>query len=660
MAIGEHFSAEGIPYYRGTDMHSFFIDMDSSPYRIPYKVYALPFLKRSHLQRNDVLISIVGTIGDVALFTDDKPATCNCKLAIVRANHELLPEYIAAFFSSKYGQWQIERYTRGSVQMGLIIEDFDQLSIPLIQRELQQKIADGIQKSRACLQKSLTLYSAAEAYLLECLGMGSFIPNTGKWNVRSFQESLAKTGRLDAEFYQPKYDSYLQLVQRYAGGAAPLGELCTINEANFSPAPNQEYRYIELADIGKAGDITGCTQLPGCELPSRARRRVERNDVLVSSIEGSLGSCALIPDYYDGALCSTGFHVVQSDKLNPETLLTLFLSEPIQQLLRRGCSGTILSGISRQELEQIPLPLIRADVQEEIPHHIQQSFALRQEAKGLLEAAKVSVEQAVSSPMGAKLLNISELIIRAICESQLAMRLLLRELGLSETSCNPTYKPSYSVVSLTSSLHSSGRLDAEYYQPRYEWLTKELSTLCCCPLGELVRFEKSIEPGSEAYQATGIPFVRVSDLGKFGIEQPSVHLAPSDFTNTLLPQRDTILLSKDGSVGIAYKTEKDLNAITSSAILHLTVKSPKVLPDYLTLLLNSPAIQMQAERDAGGSIIQHWKPAEIAQVSIPILPMAIQHELSMLVQQSFALRREAKGLLDKAILSVEEAIASGS
>ena len=239
------------------------------------------------------------------------------------------------------------------------------------------------------------------------------------------------------------------------------------------------------------------------------------------------------------------------------------------------------------------------------------------------------------------------------------MRLLLRELGLSETSCNPTYKPSYSVVSLTSSLHSSGRLDAEYYQPRYEWLTKELSTLCCCPLGELVRFEKSIEPGSEAYQATGIPFVRVSDLGKFGIEQPSVHLAPSDFTNTLLPQRDTILLSKDGSVGIAYKTEKDLNAITS-AILHLTVKSPKVLPDYLTLLLNSPAIQMQAERDAGGSIIQHWKPAEIAQVSIPILPMAIQHELSMLVQQSFALRREAKGLLDKAILSVEEAIASGS
>lgn len=77
------------------------------------------------------------------------------------------------------------------------------------------------------------------------------------------------------------------------------------------------------------------------------------------------------------------------------------------------------------------------------------------------------------------------------------------------------------------------------------------------------------------------------------------------------PRKDTILLSKDGSVGIAYKVSEDMNAITSGAILHLSVKADEVLPDYLTLVLNSKVVQMQAERDSG-SILQHWKPSKLS------------------------------------------------
>ena len=67
---------------------------------------------------------------------------------------------------------------------------------------------------------------------------------------------------------------------------------------------------------------------------------------------------------------------------------------------------------------------------------------------------------------------------------------------------------------------------------------------------------------------------------------------------------------------------------------------------------------MQAERDAGGSVIQHWKPSEIKQVVIPILPMKLQQELSDKVQQSFVLRKEAIDLLEKAKMQVEEGIGS--
>lgn len=209
---------------------------------------------------------------------------------------------------------------------------------------------------------------------------------------------------------------------------------------------------------------------------------------------------------------------------------------------------------------------------------------------------------------------------------------------------------------------STGRLDAEYYQPKYDNLFNALSKHKTMPLSGkqgLVSIKKSIEPGSEAYQEDGIPFIRVSDVDKYEISHPHImiskKLLPS--IDGLYPKKDTILLSKDGSIGIAYKLEKDIEAVTSGALLHLTVKDSNViLPDYLTLVLNSPIVQLQAERDCSGAVIQHWKPSDIEKVLIPILDMHVQQEIASKVQKSFRLREESKRLLDLAVQTVEMAI----
>ena len=160
----------------------------------------------------------------------------------------------------------------------------------------------------------------------------------------------------------------------------------------------------------------------------------------------------------------------------------------------------------------------------------------------------------------------------------------------------------------------------------------------------------------------GIPFVRVSDISKYEMTSPEIHLSPDivEDVEALFPKKNTILFSKDGSVGIAYKLERDENIITSSALLHLTIKNTsEVLPDYLTLVLNSPVVQMQAERDTNGAIIQHWKLSEIENVIIPILDMDKQKELSVMIQKSFALRCQSKQLLKYAKQAVEMAIEQG-
>jgi len=210
---------------------------------------------------------------------------------------------------------------------------------------------------------------------------------------------------------------------------------------------------------------------------------------------------------------------------------------------------------------------------------------------------------------------------------------------------------------LADSFRASNRIDAEYYQQKYDDVFLRLKNLPCDRLGKVVTIKKSVEPGSDLYGTKGIPFVRVSDLTKFGINDPDIKV-PAHLTE-LRPYKDTILLTKDGSVGIAYKVEKDLDCITSGAVLHLTVKQNGVLPDYLTLVLNSIIVQSQAERDAGGSIIQHWKPSEIGDVIIPILDDDTQKKITTDVQSSFSLRRQSEQLLNFAKQAVEMAIEEG-
>lgn len=239
---------------------------------------------------------------------------------------------------------------------------------------------------------------------------------------------------------------------------------------------------------------------------------------------------------------------------------------------------------------------------------------------------------------------------------QSAEAMLLEELGFDDFSltCN-----NVAIKSLSESFSVSGRLDAEYYQPKYDEIIKHIKKTHHQPLKSIVTIKKSIEPGSDAYQDNGIPFVRVADLTKFGLSEPSIFLSKETYSKTLSPKKDTILLSKDGSIGIAYTIKNETDIITSSALLHLNLKMDSIHPEYLTLVLNSVFVQLQAERDAGGSIIQHWRQSEIENILIPILSIDIQRAIETNIQKSFTLRSESKQLLAKAKAAVECAIEQG-
>jgi len=208
---------------------------------------------------------------------------------------------------------------------------------------------------------------------------------------------VKKPKRIDAEYFQPRYKQIIRKIDNYKGGSDFVENVLTIKDQNFIPKKDTTYKYVELSNVIGNGWINDFMTEMGKNLPTRARRLVNKGDIIISSIEGSLSSCALIVQDLDNSICSNGFYVINSKTINPETLLVLFKSHFVQELLKRGCSGTILTAINKDEFNKIKIPLVKKDMQEKIADKVNEAFRLRKEAKNLLEEAKKKVEEFIIS-----------------------------------------------------------------------------------------------------------------------------------------------------------------------------------------------------------------------------------------------------------------------
>lgn len=354
-------------------------------------------ISRTELAEKDIITTIIGATEHViarsAIVTlEYLPSNINQNIVQIRINCEkIAPEFVNIYLNTKYGKGYLVFLSRQTEQYNLNCREIEMVPIPLLSDNFQKEIVRVVLDAQKYQNNSRMQYKNAESILSELIDIHTSLQNQPNFSVRKISKSFVQTGRLDAEYYQSKYEAIVKKLNT----RETVLSLCNLHDKNYNPDAKQTYQYIELADVGQSGDISDVDIQYGSDLPTRARRIVKSGQVIVPSVEGSLQSCALITDEYDGVLCSTGFYVLDSDCINSETLLVLFKSEPIQTLMKQRCSGTILTAISKDELLSMPLPMIDDDIQEKIAAKVQESFALRKQSKQLLEYAKQAVEMAI-------------------------------------------------------------------------------------------------------------------------------------------------------------------------------------------------------------------------------------------------------------------------
>jgi restriction endonuclease S subunit len=447
--------------------------------------------------------------------------------------------------------------------------------------------------------------------------------------------NLEFSSRIDAEYYRPAFLHYENILKLNNGIRldnfsnfliGPFGSSFTVD--NYTD--DKAYRYIRGKDVKplKLMDDDN-VYMPKSDYQRLVKYALKENDILVSVV-GTIGNAAIITKKDLPSIFSCKSTVLRTKSINSAYLLVYLNTKYGRDLLIRKERGAIQKGLNLDDLKS----LIIYNPSELFQNQIEICFL---NSLKKTEYSKQFYQQAET--------------------------LLLEAIGLQN------FKPSKENVNpkqFKDSFLLTGRLDAEYFQKKYEQIVEQITSQKHSKLKEIVNIKKSIEPGSAFYSDEGLPFYRVSDYNKFGLSEPDKKLT-SEFCNSnaelideLKPVKGTILFSKDGSVGTAYLLRNNLHGITSGAILHLTIKDEnQILPEYITLVLNSKLVQMQAERDAGGSIILHWRTGEIENVVVPVISMDKQRQISDLVEESFRLKKQSENLLEFAKQAVELAIEEG-
>ncbi|EOG9183236.1 restriction endonuclease subunit S [Campylobacter coli] len=410
ISINMNEEGDGIPIYRMNDIDNMLCNFEVKKYALIDKNELQTF----RLNYGDVLFNRTNSyefVGRTGIFYNNREnfVFASYLVRLVCNKEILLPEYLTVFLNTHIGKKEIRRRARPSInQANVNPEELKEIKIPIFPMEFQLEIQNLVKDSHKALEESKELYKKAEETLYLELGLDPKNPlqslldsktniptNSLNISIRTLKESFLKTGRLDSEYYQSKYEDIEKFIKSYPNGYDSFSNIINNKDTNFTPKNNENYSYIELANIGNNGNISEPISDLGKNLPTRARRIVSKGDVIISSIEGSLSSCALITQEFDKHLVSTGFFVLNSKLLNGETLLVMFKSQIFQEYLKKFPSGTILCAINKEELSKILIPKIDPTTQEKIAKYIQESFNLRKKSKQLLDNAKNKVEEQI-------------------------------------------------------------------------------------------------------------------------------------------------------------------------------------------------------------------------------------------------------------------------
>ena len=387
---------QGVPYLRVQNIKEFEIDLTDVK-RISLDAHKK--LKRSQLRSNDVVMTITGRVGTVAV-VHPTLGECNASQEIVRirVKEDVNPDYVAVYLNSELGKYLLERWYSGSTRARTLIRNVRKIPIIIPTKEMQTRIVNKVMSLKQRRNKKLLEAESSskraqkiieDGYksIFKILGIKPQPPNDKK--VFTLTKDRLND-RFDVGFYSNEKKYSLQ--SKFP--IKKIEEIVKFSRETVIPQkePLNKFRYVQIRDVvPEYGKIVSYSELLGKDAPSRARRVIRQGDIL-TAMTRARGSTAVVPKEFDGCVASTAFGVLKP-KQNVDRFFLYFMlrSGYVLDEIKRRLAGVATPAITKSEFKRIKIPIPPLGIQKEIVNIMnratEKSERLKLRAKSFIKKA---------------------------------------------------------------------------------------------------------------------------------------------------------------------------------------------------------------------------------------------------------------------------------
>nr|WP_175580723.1 restriction endonuclease subunit S [Bacillus altitudinis] len=364
----------------------------------------------------------------------------------------------------------------------------------------------------------------------------------------------------------------------------------------------EAFHYIDVDAIDNKKQLV--RQIKEVEItlaPSRAKRKVSKDDVIISLVRPYLKNIAHIDIEDNKLVASTAFYVCTPKKiLNSSYLYSYLCSNYATQYLIDHTRGDNSPSVRSTDYEKMPLPLPPVNEQKRIAEKVERLLSKIEEAKQLIEEAKETFE----------------LRRAAILEKAFRGELTKKWRGENLKESSDT-----EVV----------QTDKTLYNLPFNWEWIDLDTVC-------EKITDGTHHSPKSYPSGDYMYITAKNIKKQGILLDNVTYVSKEVHQEIYNRCDVkkgdVLYIKDGATtGIATVNQITEEFSLLSSVALLRPKRNVLAAKYLMYCLNSPSTKSRMLGMISGNAITRLTLKKIKQGIIPLPPFDEQEIIVSILEK---------------------------
>jgi restriction endonuclease S subunit len=344
------------------------------------------------------LLTITGvSYGKSAVVTDEFIGANINQHSVKMTVKNIDPYFLSTFLNCKYGYSQSTRHVVGVTRPALDYSAIKTFLIPDLDKRFQEVISSYCCQAEKSREDSKQYYSDAQTFLLAELGLADWQPKHPLTFVKNFSDT-ERAERIDADYFQPKYDDIVNAIKNCPDGSDNLENLVTFKKC--TEVGSGEYLeagipFVRVSNLDPF-EITQEKYISE-ELYIEIREHQPKQGEILLSKDATPGVAYHLQEEPKKMIPSSGILRLKSktDKIGNEYLTLVLNSILTQEQVNRDVGGSVILHWRPDQVAKTAIPILQEEKQTEIEQKVIESFNLRKRAKDLLERAKRAVEIAI-------------------------------------------------------------------------------------------------------------------------------------------------------------------------------------------------------------------------------------------------------------------------